>query len=66
MAGDNSAAPPAVEQLRHRFMAVCIEIVGGLIQQQQVRRLDQQARQRGAGSFTAAERSQPAIRRQGG
>ena len=43
-----------------------IEIVGGLIQQQQVRRLDQQARQRHPRSFAAAERREPTIGCQGG
>ena len=60
------AAPPARQQFGDRLPAIGIEIVGGLVQQQHVRRLDQQARQRHARPFAAAQRREPAIHRQRG
>jgi len=64
MAGDENAALPAFEQPRHGLPAIGVEIVGGLVQQQQVRRLDQEARQRQARSLAAAQRGDRAMQRQ--
>jgi hypothetical protein len=63
MAGDEDAALPAFEQLRHGLPAVSVEIVGGLVQQQQIRRRDQQARQREARSLAAAQGDDRAVQR---
>ena len=65
VAGDEDAALPAFKQLRDRLPAIGIEIVGGFIEQQHVRRLDQKARQRDARSFAAAQGSDRAVQRQG-
>ena len=64
VAGDEDAALPALEQLRDRLPAIGIEIVGGFIEQQHVRRLDQEARQCDARSFAAAQGSDRTIERQ--
>ncbi len=66
VAGDDAAALPALKQLRHRLAPVGVEVVGGLVQQQHVRRLDQQAGQRHARSLAAAERRDRTVERQGG
>ena len=66
VAGHHHAASPAPEQFGDRLPAIGIEVVGGLVQQQHVRRLDQQARQRHARPFAAAQRSEPAIPWQSG
>ena len=65
MACDRAAALPARQQLRHRFAAVGVEIVGGLVEQQQVGRLDQQPGQRNTRALAAAERSDRSVQRQG-
>ena len=63
VAGDEDAALPAFEQLRHGLPAIAVEIVGGLVQQQQIRRLDQEARQREARSLAAAQGDDRAMQR---
>ena len=60
----HNAARQRPSSSAHRFAAIGIEIVGRLVQQQHVRRLDQQPRQRHARPFAAAQRSEPAIQRQ--
>ena len=64
MAGDEDAALPAFEQPRHGLPAVSVEIVGGLVQQQQIRRLDQEARQCDPRSLAAAQGDDRAMQRQ--
>jgi hypothetical protein len=57
---------PAFEQRSHRGAALGIEIVGRLVQQQQVRPLDHEPRQRHTRAFAAAERGHRPIERQCG
>ena len=64
MAGDEDAALPAFEQPRHGLPAGRVEIVGGLVQQQEIRRLDQEARQRQARSLAAAQGADRTMQRQ--
>ncbi len=66
MAGDDHATAPALEQLSHGFAAIGVKVVGGLVQQQHIRRLDQQAGEGHACSFAAAEGSKQTIRWQSG
>ena len=65
MAGDEDAALPAFKQLRHGLPSVRVEIVGRLVQQQQIRRLDQEARQRDPRSLATAQGNDWAMQRQG-
>jgi hypothetical protein len=64
VAGDEYAALPAFEHLRHGQPSVDVEIVGRLVQQQQVRRLDQETRERHPCALAAAQVSDRAIQRQ--
>ena len=66
VARDDDTALPAFEQRRHSGAAPGIEIVGRLVQQQHVRRLDHEPRQRHARAFAAAERGHRPIERQCG
>jgi hypothetical protein len=63
MAGDKDAALPALQQLRHGQPSSAVQIVGGFIQQQQIRRFDHQARQCQARPLAAAERGDRAVQR---